>query len=111
MRPGRREWSKATLVTRKAARVGLHPSVHIATRCALVSTTDRWDTRLGGLEDRNKSAQAQVGGTNEPTIWPTVAYHDCHIDSPNICAVSGAGCGVWCSNCRGHHARPAGPAG
>src|SRR6202166_3287747 len=36
-------------------------SVHIATRCALVSTTDRGDTRLGGLEDRNKSAQAQPG--------------------------------------------------
>src|ERR1700688_2713977 len=36
-------------------------SVHIATRCALVSTTDRGDTRLSGLEDRNKSAQAQPG--------------------------------------------------
>src|SRR5674476_282498 len=30
--------------------------------CALVSTTDRWDTRLGGLDDRNKSAQGQPAG-------------------------------------------------
>jgi hypothetical protein len=35
--------------------------------CALVSTTDRWD-RLGGLDDRNKSAQGQPGGADEPTI-------------------------------------------
>jgi len=32
----------------------------VASRCALVSTTDRWD-RLGGLDDRNKSAQGQPG--------------------------------------------------
>jgi hypothetical protein len=54
---------EGTLVARKAVPVGLAiiQSVHIALRCALVSTTDRWDTRLGGLEDRNKSAQAQPG--------------------------------------------------
>ena len=33
----------------------------VAWRCALVSTTDRWATRLGGLDDRNKSAQGQPG--------------------------------------------------
>lgn len=38
----------------------------VASRCAWVSTTDRWD-RLGGLEDRNKSAQIQAGA-DEPTI-------------------------------------------
>ena len=67
---------EGNLVARKAARVGLAiiQNVHIAPRWALVRTTDRWDTRLGGLEDRNKSAQAQPGGTDEPTIWPTVAY-------------------------------------
>src|SRR6266478_6942701 len=35
-------------------------NVHVAPRCALVRRTDRWGTRLGGL-DRNKSAQDQRG--------------------------------------------------
>src|SRR6202022_1419842 len=82
-------------------------SVHVAPRCALVSTTDRWDTRLGGLDDRKKSAQGHLGGADEATIWPTVAYHDCHIDRPNSGAVSGACCGMWCSTCRRRHARTA----
>ncbi len=36
-------------------------NVHVAPRCALVRRTDRWGTRLGGLDDRNKSAQDQRG--------------------------------------------------
>src|SRR5258708_39876433 len=35
---------------------------NVAPRCALVSTTDRWATLLGGLDDRNKSAQGQPPG-------------------------------------------------
>jgi hypothetical protein len=31
-------------------------------------TTDRWGARLGGLDDRYKSAQGQPGGADEPTI-------------------------------------------
>src|ERR1700688_176621 len=34
-------------------------SVHIATRYALFSTTDRWDTRLGGLEDRMSTSSTK----------------------------------------------------
>jgi hypothetical protein len=37
-------------------------SVGVASRCALVSRTDRWDARLGGLDDRNKLAQGQPRG-------------------------------------------------
>ncbi len=86
-------------------------NVQVAPRCALVSTTDRWDARLGGLEDRNKSAQGPTRGADEPAIWPTVAYHDCHIDRPNSRAVSGACCGMWRSTFLRYHARRARAAG
>src|SRR5258705_12655080 len=56
---------------------------------------------LGGLEDRNKSAQGQPRGADEQTIWPAVAYHDCYIDSPNSRAISRACWGMCCSTCLG----------
>ena len=37
------------------------------------------------------------GGVDEPTIWPTVAYHDCPVDRPNSGVLSGA-CGSMCCN-------------
>src|SRR5260370_39689856 len=74
-------------------------SVHLAPRCALVSTTDRWATRLGGLDDRNKSAQGQPRDADDSTIWPRVAYYDCYIDRPNSRIVFGACCGMCCSTC------------
>ena len=40
-----------------------------------------------------------LGGTDEPTIWPPVAYHDPHIDRPNSPPVSRAYCGMWCGIC------------
>jgi glyoxylase-like metal-dependent hydrolase (beta-lactamase superfamily II) len=40
-----------------------------------------------------------LGGTDEPTVWPPVAYHDPHIDGPNSPPVSRAYCGMWCGIC------------
>jgi hypothetical protein len=40
-----------------------------------------------------------LGGTDEPTIWPPVAYHDPHIDRPNSHPVSRAYCSMWCGIC------------
>ncbi len=76
------------------ARRGTSVSCH----CALVSATDRWDTRFGGLDGHDKSAQGHPRGADEPTILAKRgAYHDCHIDSPNSRAVADACCGMWCS--------------
>ena len=37
------------------------------------------------------------GVLSEPTIWPTVAYDDCHVDRPNSGVLSGACCGMCCN--------------
>src|SRR5712691_11263562 len=34
----------------------------VSCQCALVSATDRWDTRFDGLDGHNKSAQGPPGG-------------------------------------------------
>jgi hypothetical protein len=87
-------------------------SVHVAPRCALVSTTDRWDTRLGGLDDRSKSAQSQPAGVlTGQRSGQRSRINDCYIDKPNSRAVSGACCGMWCSACLRHHAPTARAAG
>ena len=49
-----------------------------------------------------------LGGTDEPTIWPPVAYHDPHIDRPNSPPVSRAYCSMWCGICLRLPARKAG---
>src|SRR6266545_1744976 len=46
------------------ARRGTSVSCH----CALVSATDRWDARFGGLDGHDKSAQGHPRGADEPTI-------------------------------------------
>jgi hypothetical protein len=40
-----------------------------------------------------------LGGTDEPTVWPPVAYHDPHVDRPNSPPVSRAYCSMWCGIC------------
>ena len=80
-------------------------NVHVAPRCALVRRTDRWGTRLGGL-DRNKSAQDQRGVLTSQRFSQRSRIM-CHIDRPNSRAVSGGCCGMWCSTRRRHHARTA----
>jgi hypothetical protein len=40
-----------------------------------------------------------LGGTDEPTIWPPVAYHDPQIDRPNSPPASRAYCSMWCGIC------------
>src|ERR1700716_895846 len=75
--------------------------------CALVSTTDRWDIRLGGLDGRKKSAQDQPGVLTSQRSGQRSCIHDCHVDRANSRALSGACCGMWCSTCLRHHARTA----
>ncbi len=37
----------------------------VSCQCALVSATDRWDTRFGGLDGHDKSAQGHPGGLSQ----------------------------------------------
>jgi hypothetical protein len=59
---------------------------------------------LAGLDDRDQSAQDQSEELRSQRFEQGVAHHDCHVDRPNSCAVSGTCCGMRCSTFRRHHA-------
>ena len=62
------------------------------------STSVDWIMELApssGLDDRDETRQSHFkGGADEPMIWPTVAYHDCHVDRPNMSDFSNRPFGV-----------------